>query len=171
LAFGDAFAPEMDDRRERYGAERYVLLGMVQQRLLAVAHTFRGDRIRIITARPTEPFEQRLYHGRTAKRGTRGADTTFDRSLLDAMTKEQRHAAAMSDADARPITEEDLATGRVRLVPRVCTLRRVLRLSQEEFATRCCIPTGTLRDWEQGRKAPDAAARAYPHSQSAACRE
>jgi putative transcriptional regulator len=34
-------------------------------------------------------------------------------------------------------------------------------LSQEEFATRFHIPLGTLRDWEQGRKDPDAAARAY----------
>jgi hypothetical protein len=34
-------------------------------------------------------------------------------------------------------------------------------LSQEEFAERFRIPLGTLRDWEQGRKDPDAAARAY----------
>ena len=31
----------------------------------------------------------------------------------------------------------------------------------EEFASRFHIPLGTLRDWEQGRKEPDAAARAY----------
>ena len=31
----------------------------------------------------------------------------------------------------------------------------------EEFAARFRIPLGTLRDWEQGRKDPDAAARAY----------
>jgi putative transcriptional regulator len=36
-----------------------------------------------------------------------------------------------------------------------------LKLSQEEFAARFNIPLGTLRDWEQGRKDPDAAARAY----------
>ena len=51
--------------------------------------------------------------------------------------------------------------GRVRLVPRVRTLRRALRLSQEEFAAHFHIPIGTLRDWEQGRKEPDAAAKAY----------
>jgi putative transcriptional regulator len=34
-------------------------------------------------------------------------------------------------------------------------------LSQEELATRFRIPVGTLRDWEQGRVAPDQAARAY----------
>lgn len=85
----------------------------------------------------------------------------IDWSALDAMTEEERHAAAMADPDARPITEEDIATGRVRLVPRVRTLRRALRLSQEEFAAHYHIPVGTLRDWEQGRKEPDAAAKAY----------
>jgi putative transcriptional regulator len=37
-----------------------------------------------------------------------------------------------------------------------------LQLSQEDFAAHHHIPIGTLRDWEQGRKEPDAAARAYP---------
>ena len=47
--------------------------------------------------------------------------------------------------------------------PSVCTLRRTLRLSQQDFAAHYRIPIGTLRDWEQGRKEPDAAARAYLH--------
>src|SRR5262245_50975318 len=62
LAFDDPFAVEIDDRREDYGEDRYVLLGMVQNRLLSVSHTVRGMRIRIISARPAEPFERRLYH-------------------------------------------------------------------------------------------------------------
>jgi putative transcriptional regulator len=86
-----------------------------------------------------------------------------DWNRANAMTKEERHAAAMADRDARPITEEDIVKGRVRLVPRVRTLRRALKLSQEEFAARYHIPVGTLRDWEQGRKEPDAAAKAYLH--------
>jgi putative transcriptional regulator len=81
----------------------------------------------------------------------------------DVMTASEHHAAATADPDAQPITAEDLATGRVRRVPRVRTLRRALRLSQDEFATRYRIPVGTLRDWEQGRKEPDAAAKAYLH--------
>ena len=40
-------------------------------------------------------------------------------------------------------------------------IRRALGLSQEEFGARFHIPLGTLRDWEQGRKEPEAAARAY----------
>jgi uncharacterized DUF497 family protein len=39
-----------------------VLIGIAQNRLLAVAYTLRGERIRIISARPAEPFERRLYH-------------------------------------------------------------------------------------------------------------
>jgi putative transcriptional regulator len=46
-------------------------------------------------------------------------------------------------------------------LPRVGVIRRALKLSQEDFAEAFQIPIGTLRDWEQGRKEPDAAARAY----------
>ena len=45
--------------------------------------------------------------------------------------------------------------------PRVTIIRRAFDLSQEEFAAQFHIPIGTLRDWEQGRKEPDAAAKAY----------
>ena len=45
--------------------------------------------------------------------------------------------------------------------PQARVIRRALGLSQEEFAGRFHVPLGTLRDWEQGRKEPDAAARAY----------
>jgi putative transcriptional regulator len=46
-------------------------------------------------------------------------------------------------------------------VPQVSVIRRALKLSQEDFAGAFHIPIGTLRDWEQGRKEADAAARAY----------
>lgn len=75
------------------------------------------------------------------------------------MTEDEIHAAALADPDAQPLT-----AGRERSmkrVPQVRVIRRALRLSQEEFAARFRIPLGTLRDWEQGRKDPDAAARAY----------
>jgi putative transcriptional regulator len=77
------------------------------------------------------------------------------------MTARERHAAALADPDAQPITEEDIASGRMPLVASVFLVRRRLRLSQEEFATQFRIPVGTLRDWEQRRKEPDAAAKAY----------
>jgi putative transcriptional regulator len=83
----------------------------------------------------------------------------FDWSATDAMTDEEIHAAAMADPDARPMTEEEWNAA--PRVPRTITIRRALKLSQEEFAARYHIPPGTLRDWEHGRCEPDAAARAY----------
>ena len=80
-------------------------------------------------------------------------------SRLDAMTGAERHAAALSDPDAQPLTSEDFK--RMKRTPQVRIIRRALGLSQEDFATRYHIPLGTLRDWEQGRVEPDQAARAY----------
>ena len=58
-----------------------------------------------------------------------------------------------------PMTPEEAAT--VRRIPCIKTLRRALALTQEKIAARYRIPLGALRDWEQGRSAPDQPARAY----------
>ena len=83
----------------------------------------------------------------------------LDWSRLDAMGEAERHAAAVADPDARPMSDEEWAAA--PRVARVAIIRRALGLSQDEFARRYHIPVGTLRDWEQGRKQPDAAAKAY----------
>jgi putative transcriptional regulator len=88
-----------------------------------------------------------------------GSERSFPKMPTRLMTDEEIEAAALSDPDAQPLTEEDFA--RMKQVPRVKTLRRALRLTQEEFASRYRIPLGTLRDWEQGRSEPDQTARAY----------
>jgi putative transcriptional regulator len=93
---------------------------------------------------------------RTAKRT---AAEKHDWSRLDAMTEAEKHAAALSDPDNRPLTEDDFR--RMKRTPRAKIIRRALGLSQEDFAARYHIPIGTLRDWEQGRVEPDQAARAY----------
>ncbi len=85
--------------------------------------------------------------------------TRNDWRRADAMSEDDVHAAALSDPDAQPLTPERLA--HMKRTPQVKIIRRALGLSQEEFAARFRIPLGTLRDWEQGRKDPDAAARAY----------
>jgi putative transcriptional regulator len=82
-----------------------------------------------------------------------------DWSAFDAMPAVDRNAAALRDPDAQPITPENEA--QMRRTPQVRVIRRALKLSQEDFSARFNIPIGTLRDWEQGRKEPDAAARAY----------
>ena len=74
-----------------------------------------------------------------------------------ARTDEQNQAAALADPDAQPLTPERLAG--MRQTPRLKIIRRALGLTQEEFAARFQIPLGTLRDWEQGAKEPDRAAR------------
>jgi putative transcriptional regulator len=71
-----------------------------------------------------------------------------DWRAFDAMSEEKRHQAALSDADASPATEAQLA--RARRVPTVRALRKRLNLTQEEFAKRFHLPLGTVRDWEQG---------------------
>ncbi len=90
------------------------------------------------------------------------SDTDWDR--VNAMTDEEVLAAALSDPDAQPIprgTEEELEKIGLRRVVNPKRLRDRLGLTQEAFAARYRIPVGTLRDWEQGRKLPDAPARAY----------
>jgi putative transcriptional regulator len=75
------------------------------------------------------------------------------------MSGAERHAAAVGDPDAQPLTAHDL--DRMKRTPQVKVIRRALALTQEEFANRFSIPLGTLRDWEQGRSEPDQPARAY----------
>ena len=90
---------------------------------------------------------------------TKRTPVKHDWQRFDAMTEAERHTAALSDPDAQPITPENIR--RMKRTPQVKVIRRALGLSQEDFAARFHIPLGTLRDWEQSRKEPDAAARAY----------
>ena len=86
-------------------------------------------------------------------------DTGKDWERFDSMSATARRAAALADPDAKPLASDDFK--RMRRTPQIKIIRRALGLSQEEFSTRFHIPVGTLRDWEQGRKEPDAAAHAY----------
>ena len=91
-------------------------------------------------------------------------ETDTDWDAVDALTNEQVHAAALADPDAPPLplgSDEEMAKlGFIHQV-NVKKLREGLGLTQEEFAAAYRIPVGTLRDWEQCRKNPDAPARAY----------
>jgi putative transcriptional regulator len=88
-----------------------------------------------------------------------GGERPFPETPMRPMTEEEIKAAAAADPDARPMTAEELRTA--KRVPRTKGLRRILGLTQQEFASRYHIPLGTLRDWEQGRTEPDQPARAY----------
>jgi putative transcriptional regulator len=86
-------------------------------------------------------------------------ETGTDWDRVNAMTDDEIRVATSEDPDAAPIPVHETPG----LIPVVNTkrLRDLLGLTQEAFAMRYRIPVGTLRDWEQGRKFPDAPARAY----------
>lgn len=67
----------------------------------------------------------------------------------------------MNDDDAidRPLTDDEFARGRAALLAR--RARAATGLSQGAFGERYGIPVGTLRDWEQGRRLPDAPSLSY----------
>ena len=90
---------------------------------------------------------------------TRPLEDETDWQRLRDMSDDEVQAAACADPDAQPLM--DVAGDRIRQTPRLKIIRRALGLTQEEFAARYHIPLGTLRDWEQGAKQPDQAARAY----------
>jgi len=80
-----------------------------------------------------------------------------DWRAFDAKSEEARRRAAISDPDALPAMEAQLA--RARRVPTVRALRKKLNLTQEQFSARFHLPLGTVRDWEQGAHRPDKAAQ------------
>ncbi len=82
-----------------------------------------------------------------------------DWAHLRAMTEEEIEAGALSDPDNPPLTDEELK--KFRRVPNPKEIRKKLHMTQEQFAMRFHLPLGTLRDWEQGAKQPDTAARSY----------
>jgi putative transcriptional regulator len=79
-----------------------------------------------------------------------------DWAELDAQTDEEIARNVAEDPDAAPIlSAAETASALAR------TVRKRLGISQAEFAARYHVPIGTLRDWEQNRKQPDAPALAY----------
>lgn len=73
-------------------------------------------------------------------------------------------AASRPDADTPWLTKRELAEMRPVRVTKdidVAALRKRLRLSQAVFAAQFGITLAVLRDWEQGRRKPDATARAF----------
>jgi putative transcriptional regulator len=80
-----------------------------------------------------------------------------DLSRFNAMSEDERHAAAMADPDAQPATEAELATARRR--PNVRAIREQFGLSVEQFGARFGLSPVLLRQWEDGTKWPDRAAQ------------
>ncbi len=53
------------DSRRDYGEERHISVGQVGPAVLVVAHTRRGARLRLISARPASRKERKAYHEHT----------------------------------------------------------------------------------------------------------
>lgn len=154
LAFNDPFGLVLEDDRIGYDEARFILIGVVRDRMLTVVYTEKGE--------PSGSFQHERRSrgsGGGIMNNRKASDPIFDWNKLDAMSEAEKHRAALADPDNPPLTEDDMR--RMKRVPRAKVIRRALGLSQEEFSARFRIPLGTLRDWEQGRTEPDQAARAY----------
>ena len=139
-----------------YGEDRFILLGMVEEHLLAVAYTYAASvRASFRRALPNRENDDAIMR---KPLGVRRSSAKIDWSRADAMT-----AAAPAAARADPDNEADDRSGMEGRATGAAGEHHPPRaqLSQEDFAGDFHIPIGTLRDWEQGRKEPDAAARAY----------
>ena len=61
--------------------------------------------------------------------------------------------------DAIAFARGDAARGRVARPLDVRAIRTATKKTQKEFAEAYQLPVGTVRDWEQNRRQPDAPAR------------
>jgi putative transcriptional regulator len=75
----------------------------------------------------------------------------FARDLIAGMTEAVAFAEGQTGGAASHVVE----------VPDVRAIRVGLHMSQQRFAETYRIPLSTLKNWEQGRRVPDAPAAAY----------
>ena len=76
----------------------------------------------------------------------------FGKELIESMHQAAAHAAGRKVKGMRVTTVE---------LPDVKAIRKGLHMSQHRFAELYRIPLSTLKNWEQGRRSPDAPAAAY----------
>lgn len=76
-----------------------------------------------------------------------------DKELIKSLSEAVAHAQRKGHARVHVVK-----------VPDVRAIRTHLRMSQQEFAQAYRIPLATLKNWEQGRRQPDAPAAAYLHA-------
>ena len=76
----------------------------------------------------------------------------FGKELIKSMKQAAKHARGRKVRGVR-VTKVEASDVRA--------IRRSLRMSQHRFAAAFRIPLPTLKNWEQGRRHPDAPAAAY----------
>jgi putative transcriptional regulator len=76
----------------------------------------------------------------------------FGKELIESMQQAAAHARGRRVPGMRVTTVA---------LPDVKAIRQALHMSQYRFAVSYRIPLSTLKNWEQGRRTPDAPAAAY----------
>jgi putative transcriptional regulator len=76
----------------------------------------------------------------------------FGEELIESMQQATAHAGGRKVSGVRVTTVK---------IPDVKAIRKALHISQHRFAALYRIPLPTLKNWGQGRRAPDVPAAAY----------
>ncbi len=157
-----------DSTKPEYGKVRMLAVGRVDDRFITVIFT---ERKGSYASFPHGEFDKmndntmikarRLVDGSIVQVLPDGTTRPFtqrsDWARVDAMTEQEVEANALSDPDNPPLTPSQLAN--LRRVPNLREIRDHLHMTQEQFSREFDLPIGTVRDWEQGLKKPDRAAR------------
>ena len=80
------------------------------------------------------------------------------RNVGDELVESMREAAGIAAGRAKPAAVHEFP---LQLEVDVRAVRAATGLSRAEFARRYALDPRALQDWEQGRRRPDRAARAY----------
>jgi putative transcriptional regulator len=142
---------QVGDERRDYGEERFNAFGLVMGCSSAPIRCAAKRIARFLSAKQAGATYMATL--KTTPEMVGRAIAQADWAAQDGLTDEDIARQIASNPDAAPVfTEAETAASIVR------TVRRRLGISQ---AARYHIPIGTLRDWEQARKHPDAPALAY----------
>jgi putative transcriptional regulator len=80
------------------------------------------------------------------------------KNVADELVLAMREAASIANGEAEPAAVHQFP---LPLEVDVSAVRKATGLSRAEFARRFALDPRALQDWEQGRRRPDRAARAY----------
>ncbi len=57
-----SYTVDFEDNRYDYGEERFIAIGETNGQILTVVYTYRGDAIRLISARSATRYERNIYY-------------------------------------------------------------------------------------------------------------
>ncbi len=161
LVFDDPHRIERLDDRKDYGEPRWQTFGQIEDRVFMVAYTPRASAIRtFLPAGRTTVRKPLIMPAKPKTKPITKADGSRVRPRLNPALID-KPAARKPDANTPKLTMRQLK----ELAPPgppaidVAKLRARLKMSQPVFAHKFGLSVGTLRDWEQGRRAPQGATR------------